>query len=615
MESNFSFRKTMPYLAGLLFILLVYSWYTSRRTLPNIYFAGEDVGNMTRQELELVVESRVDTFKSAAMVIGVRDSAGRDVAISTSADDLGIGIDSQSSIDEIFTVGKSGNFPEDLLAKSQLIFGRNDIPPVYNIDYQLFSAKIFGLLSGHYTPARDATVIFDNRLQIVPDEPGQKLNFARLSSDLLNRVETLSNEPILVEFIREDPKVSSEGAARALDKIKLLANQRIILVYGSDSWQLSGQNLMDIVKFSPKGLAGGYVNRLEVLGDPVEIRALRTTETKPLELDLSLDDQGIDSFVDKIAKSVDQETVDATISFDGEKVSQFTPARDGQKLDGQLTKAAVREKVSVDNSSPDKIIAINLPVEVTRARIANDQINSLGIKELIGRGVSYFAGSIPNRVHNLTLGSKRVGGSIVKPGETFSFNKSVGDVSGATGYKQAYVISSGRTILDDGGGICQVSTTIFRAALNSGLPIVSRTAHAYRVGYYEQHGFKAGYDATVWAPAVDLVFKNDTDHHVLIQAVVDTYDSRLQVDIYGTNDGRVVELGQPVLSNIKPAPEAKYQDDPSLPRGTVKQADFAAQGATSVFTRKVYKGNRVIIDDTFKSVYRPWQAVYLVGTM
>ena len=176
------------------------------------------------------------------------------------------------------------------------------------------------------------------------------------------------------------------------------------------------------------------------------------------------------------------------------------------------------------------------------------------------------------------------------------------------------MISSGRTVLDDGGGICQVSTTVFRAALNAGLPIVSRTAHAYRVGYYEQRGFKAGLDATVWAPAVDLAFKNDTDRHILVQAVVDRAGGKLQVDIYGTGDGRRVELSEPVISNIKPAPEPRYQADPTLPKGTIKQVDFAAAGATSVFTRKVYKGDQLIIDDTFKSNFRPWQAVYLVGT-
>jgi vancomycin resistance protein YoaR len=100
----------------------------------------------------------------------------------------------------------------------------------------------------------------------------------------------------------------------------------------------------------------------------------------------------------------------------------------------------------------------------------------------------------------------------------------------------------------------------------------------------------------------------------LVQTIVDPASARLQVDIYGTRDGRRVEMTEPVVSNIRPAPEPLYQDDPTLPKGTTKQVDFAAAGATSVFTRKVYKGDKLIIDDTIKSNFRPWQAVFLVGT-
>ena len=332
------------------------------------------------------------------------------------------------------------------------------------------------------------------------------------------------------------------------------------------------------------------------------------------DLDVSLDRQKLSTFIDKIGEVVDRKTVDATLRFENGKVVEFTPAQDGQMLDRELAKDLVVGKVSTRSGDENLVISINLPVKVTRAKIANEEINSLGIRELIGRGISYFVGSIANRAYNISLGSSRLSGTLVKPGEVFSFNKSVGEVSGKTGYRQAYVISEGRTVLDDGGGICQVSTTVFRAALNAGLPIVARTAHAYRVGYYEQRGFKAGLDATVWAPAVDLQFKNDTDHYVLVQSIVDQTLAKLQVDIYGTSDGRRAVLTDPVISNQIPAPPDKYQDDSTLPRGVTKQVDFAAAGATSIFTRKVYKGDHLIIDDTFRSVYRPWQAIYLVGT-
>jgi vancomycin resistance protein YoaR len=344
------------------------------------------------------------------------------------------------------------------------------------------------------------------------------------------------------------------------------------------------------------------------------LNEFKYADTPERFLEVNLDPRKLETFVGDIAKSLDRPTVDATLKFEAGKVVEFTPAKDGRKLDSLLTKGLILDKISINDISVEKEITIKLPVTVTVAKIANEEINSLGIKELLGRGISYFAGSIPNRIHNLSLGSQRISGTLVKPGETFSFNKAVGEVSGATGYKQAYVISKGRTVLDDGGGICQVSTTTFRAALNAGLPIVSRTAHAYRVGYYEQKGFKAGLDATVWAPSVDLQFKNDTEKHLLVQVIVDRTNSKLEIDIYGTGDSRRVEITDPIISNQKPPPDDKYEDDPTLPKGTIKQIDFAAWGATSIFARKVYKGDELIINETFKSVYRPWQAVYLIGT-
>src|SRR6185369_11000366 len=114
----------------------------------------------------------------------------------------------------------------------------------------------------------------------------------------------------------------------------------------------------------------------------------------------------------------------------------------------------------------------------------------------------------------------------------------------------------------DGGGVCQVSTTLFRAALNAGLPIVERHAHAYRVHYYEEDS-SPGVDATVYVPTVDLKFKNDTGHYILIQSIIDLTQPRLTFMIYGTNDGRVVNQTAPVVTNIRPAPADKYEDDPT----------------------------------------------------
>lgn len=324
--------------------------------------------------------------------------------------------------------------------------------------------------------------------------------------------------------------------------------------------------------------------------------------------ELLLDKTKTYQYLANIAQIIDQPVQEGLFEFNPntKRVAAFKPSQEGRKLDQDKTYQLLTDALTNRTTT-----IITLPVAIIKPKIQTSDVNSLGIKELIGRGTSYFAGSIQNRIYNINLAASRINGVLLSPGEIFSFNNMVGDISASSGYKQAYVIKSGRTVLDDGGGVCQDSTTLFRAVLNAGLPVVQRVAHAYRVGYYEQ-GFPPGLDATVFAPSVDFKFKNDTSYHILIQAY--TAGNTLYVDLYGTSDGRNVVLSKPVVTDRVPAPEPLYQDDPTLPKGTVKQVDWAAQGADVLFIRTVSRGGEVIIKETWKSKYRPWQAVYLVGT-
>ncbi len=324
-------------------------------------------------------------------------------------------------------------------------------------------------------------------------------------------------------------------------------------------------------------------------------------------------DTNLTEYVLGLAESYNRESEDAKFEFANGKVVEFAPGKDGVEVDLAETKSVLADglKKLIDSEEIKvvvKIIASRMPPKVTM-----DKVNELGIKERIGRGESYYAHSIPNRIYNVGLAASRTNTALIPPGEEYSFNRAVGEVSGATGYKAAYVISGGRTVLGDGGGVCQVSTTLFRAAMNAGLPITERWAHAYRVGYYEQNS-KPGVDATVYAPSKDLRFKNDTPGHILVQTINDPKELHLVVEIYGTSDGRVASVSEPVVSGITSPPPNIYQDDPSLPTGTMKQVDWAAAGARASFEYKVVRNGETIQDKTFVSAYRPWANVYLRGT-
>lgn len=372
------------------------------------------------------------------------------------------------------------------------------------------------------------------------------------------------------------PKVTTARLEAAKKALESLENEPLKLIYNNTNWTIEAKQLLTILD-------------LETGGD-------------------SLLDKGKTNLVlDKIASEIDQEVQEGLFEFNPntKRVSAFKPSQEGRKLNKEKAFQLLSEALVSSSKN------ITLSVEVIRPKVQTEDVNNLGIKELLGRGISNFTGSITNRIYNIGLAASRINGVLIAPGDTFSFNQAVGDITEATGFKKAYVIKEGRTVLDDGGGVCQVSTTVFRGVLNAGLPVIKRTAHAYRVGYYEQ-GFPPGLDATVFYPSVDFQFKNDTSHHILIQAY--TSGLTLYVDLYGTPDGRTVSLTQPVVTNQTPAPPELRQDDPTLPKGTVKQVDWAAKGATVTFKRTVTRGGETLADETWKSIYKPWQAVYLVGT-
>ncbi|MCL6096177.1 MAG: VanW family protein [Patescibacteria group bacterium] len=315
-----------------------------------------------------------------------------------------------------------------------------------------------------------------------------------------------------------------------------------------------------------------------------------------------------------LSEKIEDKPVDALFTFANNRVTAFRPSVNGHEINKEaLNNQLLSKALAVVSSQKGTVFIIPLQLKVIEPKITTDKANDFGIKELIGEGHSLFLHSIPSRIHNIALGASRFNGVLVAPGEVFSFDKALGDVSAFTGYQQAYIIQNGKTVLGDGGGICQVSTTFFRALLNAGLPIVERNAHAYRVGYYEQDS-PPGLDATIFVPSVDLKFKNDTGNYILIQSQIDLDNLSLAFYLYGTRDGRQVSMTTPVVSNITPAPPDLYQDDPTLPKGQIKQTDFAAAGANVYFTRTVTKNGKQIIYDKFVSNYRPWQAIYLRGT-
>ncbi len=331
------------------------------------------------------------------------------------------------------------------------------------------------------------------------------------------------------------------------------------------------------------------------------------------------DQEQLAAFISEWKANVDRPAQDAVFEHDPEtlQVQTFTPHTDGRSLDAQTTALKIVETMQkIESQSSEEVVvthSVELPIATTSPELPLSELNDLGINERIGFGDSEYDHSIPNRIHNVSHTANKITNTIVAPGEEFSFNKTLGDVSSLTGFRSAYVIKDGKTILGDGGGVCQASTTLFRALLNAGVDITLRRPHSYRVSYYELNS-KPGIDATVYSGDVDLRFINDTDHHILIHAQAFSDDLYMKIELYGTSDGRYTELTDHTTWDARPAPPAEYGVDPSLPSGVTRQIDWAVSGIKASFKNKVYdKDGTLLREDEYFSNYRPWSAKYLVG--
>lgn len=422
-------------------------------------------------------------------------------------------------------------------------------------------------------------VLKNKNITVSPGVSGLFVNQELIKKTVLNNLEFAKfNDSILIEtkVVGEIPNTTQ--VEQTIDRAKKIIDKSIVLSTDLDTITIDDQTLISWIDFN-----NGY------------------------QLDK------INIYTQNIAKSFTKDPIDAVFKFQNGQVTEFKPAQNGIIVNpDSLSQEIMASFINLEKSN-EKQEKLTPSFESIEPKIKNSDVNDLGIKELLGKGTSTFWHSSAIRNINIIKGSSIVNRILVAPGDTFSFVKSLGEVSLAAGYKQAYIIRQGKTELDVGGGVCQVSTTLFRAMLDAGLNITERKNHAYRVSYYEEDS-KPGFDATVFIPSPDLKFVNDTAHHVLIQSVLDMDNRRLTYEIYGTSDGRKVNISNYRQWDSTPPPPDVWIDDPTLPAGKVVKDEQAIRGLKTAFDWTVTdKDGNILHQKTFQSNFAAWAAVYRRG--
>ena len=492
--------------------------------------------------------------------------------------------DLEAATNAAYHVGRQGGLIERINSQWQAFNGKQTVWPEVFISEGIVRQAVGDAAVEVRRPSRPAIEIGDLSL---PPQPGLDVDIAATAQLIMALVESGRSGTVPLQTYS-----TAVPQSAATDSTQGSAGASASATSGGP--EVSGGLAPAqpvVLQHQPSGTAfaldGAMLQRIMPGGDPS-----------------FLNEEALRYIVEGWASQISYPAQDARLRFDDatSSLTVLQQSRPGQRLSVDLTIEAVRQALATEQRTG------TLPIISIPPAVDSGRLNELGIRELVASGSTYFKGSSNTRVYNIEVAAEKLVGVVVPPGEVFSFNSSIEAVSGANGFEDSAIIWGDRTAVGVGGGVCQVSTTVFRAALEGGFPFLERHNHGYVVSWYGEPGF----DATIYTPYVDLRFLNDTDAHLLVQPVVDSVEGVLTFSFYGTKPDREVEISEAEYKDIKQPGEPIYQVDASLDAGQVKQVEWAKEGMTATVIRKVTENGRTR-EDPIVSIYRPWNAMYLYG--
>ena len=572
-------------LATLFSALALFEIAYSDRVLPGAHVWDVDLSGMTIDSAERALLQRFAYLNDPILTL---QAFGQTWPVAPGA--LGVRVDAAATARAAYRLGRGGSPLRALSAQLDMLTKGADVAPLIALDPNAAVAALEAQAAQLNVHPRDARVSLDGLSVVVtPAQNGRAFDIVATLAALSDAARTL--QPAVVDMLFTDRPAAITDVTAAAQQLQTLLSQPFRLYLerprptdSATAWNITQEYLAALAKPTPSGNGATLI--------------------------VVLDRDELEEILTDLANQVTVEPTNARFVFDDEtrELEVIAPSLDGRELDIGATLDAIDAAVSRgEHRAP--IVVKERPAEFKEGVTAAQ----LGITENVVTAQTFFAGSAAERVNNITVAAAKLHGVIVKPGEVYSLGAHLGDVSLDEGYAEALIIANGRTVQGVGGGVCQVSTTAFRAAFFGGYPIIERWPHAYRVGWYER-GYGPGLDATVFVPEVDFKFTNDTPYHLLIETYTNAAAGRLTFRFYSTSDGRQVTVSDPIVENVKPHGPDIIEEDPTLPAGEKKQVDYAVDGADVTVKRTVVRDGVVISEDVVFTRYLPWQAVYRVGT-
>ncbi len=556
------------------------------RIYPNVSIRGVAVGEMTPAAAANALQAQHQAFLAGPVTLIYGDRSW-----TPTMHDLGISVAIDDTVAEAYAAGRTNGFIANLRVVRAVWQQGLEIPLRVVVDQQQMQHYLLRLAAEIEQPAIDASLVRqDLTTVVVPSVNGAQLLVDETMVDIMAAVQSLEPQAVAMRTRAFPPLLSENDILATQDEITALLQEPLLLETEKETVEWSLPEIADMIiierVFNPAG---------------------------PDALQVAIDQAMVREKLAAMAENLQEPGSYPRVAWNGGDLMITEPGTPGRGLDLSLAEARVMQAFE-DGERRVQLPFAELPPPVNAANL-----ESLGIDTLLGHGKSDFSGSAAYRITNIKAGMRLLDGILLAPGEEFSFNNAVGRIDASNGFVEGYAIVQNRTQLEWGGGICQDSTTMFRAAFWAGLPITERWGHSFYISWYDKYGFGEygngpGMDATIFTGGPDLKFLNDTGHWILIDTAVDTSRALAEVRIYGTDTGRTVELEGPVTTERIPAPVAPvYVADSSRPRGSPRQSDTARGGMTIVYSRIVKQHGVEVERKEFVTRFRPWPNIFEIN--
>jgi vancomycin resistance protein YoaR len=562
------------------------------RIFPGVSVAGVDLSGLPPNDAAVKLNQALSFPISGKVVF--RNGESTWVA---SPVQLGMVFDASASARAAYDLGRSRGLFGALAGQVRARGMGADVAPVIIFDQRVAYTYLQNLAVTIDQPVVEAGLHLEGtNVVATPGQVGRSLNLDATMIYLGAQLQSFRDGEVTL-VIREDQPAILDVSAQA-EAARAMLSQPLTLVI---------PNAQD-------GEAGPWVYDAQVLANMLTVQQIDTGSG--LQLQVGLDPRALRDVLAAVKPLVDRLPSNATFYFDDatRQLVSIEPSRIGRSLDIDATILFLNNALARGEHL--------VPLQIVESQpVVNDTATAeqLGITELVGQTTSYFYGSSTERIQNIQTAAERFHGVLIAPGETFSMGSIMGDVSLENGFAEALIIYGGRTIKGVGGGVCQVSTTLFRAVFFAGFPVNERYSHAYRVSYYEQTASGSvdknltGLDATVYFPLVDFKFTNDTPYWLLMETYTSVDGRSLTWKLYSTSDGRNVTWETTGPRNVVSAPAPIFEVNQEFDKNQMKQVDWAANGADVTVSRTVMRDGAVYFSDEFRTHYEPWQAICQYG--